>query len=431
MRLQVSPISKLNGSVRIPGSKSQSVRAFLVATLAKGRSEIHALPSGEDVKAAEAVAQSLGAQVDTLDCHGHCVALTSQGLPLSISPEMWTANSGITTRFVLPILGLSAQPDQSVKVDCGSQMRQRLIQSYLQNLQDLGLKIQESEGGWPLQVSGQLQGGSVTVEGLTSQYLSGLLLSACCARQDTILTVHNLNERPYVDMTLKWLKDQGIRFEHERTATRDRFTVFAGQKYSPIDFTVPGDFSSASTLLAAGALFKGELLLQGLDMDDPQGDRRLVEILKEMGVDIQVDSAGLKIRGGKPLKGLRVDANDIPDMLPTLAVLGTQVEGGIEIVNVPQARFKETDRIHSMAEGLRKMGAQVEEKTDGLTVYPGPLQGAELQGYEDHRTIMALALAGLLAEGSTKIDTAEGLNKTYPEFTEHMNALGAKLSLID
>jgi 3-phosphoshikimate 1-carboxyvinyltransferase len=431
MRLQVSPISELNGTIRIPGSKSQSVRAFLVATLAEGRSEIHALPSGEDVKAAEEVAKALGAQVDTLDCHGHCVALTSQGAPLSISPEVWTANSGITTRFVLPILGLSAQQNQSVRVDCGSQMRQRLIQSYLQNLRDLGLKIQESEGGWPLHVSGQLQGGSVTVEGLTSQYLSGLLLSACYAEQDTTMTVFNLNERPYVDMTLKWLQDHGIRFEHERTQNQDRFKVFAGQKYAPINFTVPGDFSSASTVLAAGTLFKGELLLQGLDMEDPQGDRRLIEILKDMGADIQVDKFGVKICGGKVLKGLRVDANDIPDMLPTLAVLGTRAEGGMEIVNVPQARFKETDRIHSMSQGLQKMGAKVEEREDGLTVYPGPLQGAELQGHEDHRTIMALALAGLLAEGSTTIDTAEGLNKTYPEFTEHMNALGAKLSLID
>lgn len=154
-----------------------------------------------------------------------------------------------------------------------------------------------------------------------------------------------------------------------------------------------------------------------------------MEILKEMGADLSIEDRAIVLRGGKPLKGLAVDANDIPDLVPTLAVLGTQASGKMEIVNVPQARFKETDRLHSMSDGLMKMGAKIEEKEDGLVVWQSALQGAEVHGYEDHRTIMALALAGLLAKGKTTVDTAEGLNKTYPLFGDHMNQLGASLIL--
>ncbi len=423
MKLHVSPVQALHGTVRIPGSKSQSVRALLVATLATGRSEIHDLPDSDDVNAATELCRDLGAVIERLECGGNCVSVLGHGVPLKpVKTDLWASNSGITSRFVLPILGLC---EQEMQLNVGEQMKKRPM-AFLKNLRELGLEVSEQ---WPLRVSGKLSGGKTKVDGLTSQYLSALLLSACYAQEDMVIEVENLNERPYVEMTLKWLRDGGIHFEHVQEGAVDRFTVGAGQSYSPINYAVPGDFSSASSFLAAGALLPGGIVLEGLDMNDPQGDRRLVEILREMGADVVETVGSLIVKGGKPLKGLRVDANDIPDMVPTLAVLGTQASGVMEIVNVPQARYKETDRLHSMAEGLSKMGAQIEEKEDGLVVHPGKLRGAVVKGYDDHRTIMALCVAGLLAEGETVVHSAEGVNKTYPLFGDQLNQLGASLQL--
>lgn len=424
MKLHVSPVSALQGTVRIPGSKSQSVRALLVATLAEGKSRIHGLPAGDDVSTALQLCKDLGAVIETLPCHERCVSVESRGVPLRPPKEsLWTSNSGITTRFVLPILGLCTM---EMQLNAGEQMQKRPMESLLKNLEDMGVSV---ERGWPLKVSGKLVGGKTQVDGLTSQFLSALLLSGCYAEENMELSVEDLNERPYVEMTLKWLSDAGLLFKHTRDGKVDRFVIQAGQKYSPIDYTVPGDFSSASLLLVAGALLPGALCLEGLDMTDPQGDRRLVEILKSMGADVEVQTRKILLRGGKPLKGIRVDANDIPDLVPALAVLGTQAEGQMEILNVPQARFKETDRLHSMTEGLRKMGARVEEKEDGLVVWKSELKGAAVRGYEDHRTIMALTVAGLLANGETVVDTAEGIEKTYPQFGDQLNQIGATLHL--
>lgn len=420
MNLHVKPSPERSGTLRIPGSKSQSVRALLVACLAKGVSTIHFLPESEDVTVALGVCRDLGVQVTKSSCHESCVSIESTGLPLHpLKDTLWTGNSGITTRFVLPILAL-VEGARVMRIEAGAQMKKRPLESLLKNLTDLGCTVESST--WPLAIRGPLKGGKTSVNGLTSQFISALLLSGCHAEKDLDLTVENLNERPYLDLTLDWLRAQSIHFEHKRDGNIDRFHLPAGQNHSPIDYTVPGDYSSASTFLAMGALCKGNIQLEGLDPQDPQGDRRLLSILKAMGAGVEWQNGRVRVTKAT-LHGITLDANDIPDLVPTLAVLGTQAEGETRILNVPQARVKETDRLHSMTEGLRKMGADIEELPDGLIVRRSTLHGTEVHGFDDHRTIMALALAGLLAEGKTVIDTAEGLNKTYPLFSEHLNSL--------
>ncbi len=424
MNLHVLPSTALNGTLRIPGSKSQSVRALLVATLAKGVSTLHFLPESEDVSAALTVCKDLGAKIETATCHENCIRVESRGFPLRpLKNTVWTANSGITTRFVLPILALT-EGALLMQINADEQMRKRPLQDLLKNLSDLGCHIDSST--WPIAIRGPLKGGSTLVNGLTSQFISALLLSGLYAESDVELHVENLNERPYLDLTLEWLSSQNIRFEHIREGSVDHFHLRAGRVYSPIDYYVPGDYSSASTFLAAGALFDGEINLEGLDSKDLQGDRRLLSILEKMGAKLSISSHNIRVHKAS-LKGLDIDANDIPDLVPTLAVLGTQAEGVTRILNVPQARFKETDRLHSITAGLQAMGAHIEELADGLVIHPSPLHGAKVQGFNDHRTIMALALAGLLADGETVIDTAEGLRKTYPLFGDHLKALTATL----
>jgi len=182
-------------------------------------------------------------------------------------------------------------------------------------------------------------------------------------------------------------------------------------------------------LLAAGALIGPSVTLKGLDPDDTQGDKKLVKILKTMGADIKIKKSSIIINRSKNLRGIKIDANDIPDLLPTLAVLGTQAAGATEIVNVKQARIKETDRIHSMTKGLRALGARIDEKKDGMTIYTSQLAGAKIQGYNDHRTVMALTLAGLIASGKTVVTNAEAVNKTYPSFYSTIKKLGGKILL--
>jgi 3-phosphoshikimate 1-carboxyvinyltransferase len=306
-------------------------------------------------------------------------------------------------------------------------MKERPVESLVSALKQLGLKIKGMH--CPLHISGELIGGTATVEGRSSQYLSALLISLPCAPQDSVLMVNNLEERPYVEMTESWLREQGVRYSHEEKKGQDIFTVQGGQSYTPFTKTIPGDFSSASYLIAAGALFNGQVILHGLDMEDKQGDKALVEILRDMGVDIKERNGELVITGGKPLKGIRIDANAIPDLVPTLAVIGTQAKGRTEVYNIGNARLKETDRLRSMADGLTNMGAKIIEGTDSLSIQGGKLYGAKVHGYDDHRTVMALTLAGMLAEGETWIDTAEAINKTFPAFVSIMRKLGAKITM--
>ena len=405
--LQVQKTSILAGQVVPPSSKSQSVRGMILALLAEGESRLMNPLDSDDMQDAMSVCMQLGAEISFGKDR---LIIESGGLPIKTEVQnINTGNSGITTRFVLPLLGLRQNTEQPIIMDCGEQMRARPIQSLVDALRVFGLTIQylDKKGQLPVAISGQLKGGTAEVDGMISQYLSALLIALPCAKTNSEITVKNLHERPYVEMTLNWLKEQNIHYSHFRTEDSDTYQIQGNQKYKQVNTVIAGDFSSASYLIAAAVMTLGRVELQGLDMQDPQGDKRLVNILREMGADIVMTPTGLIIQGGLALQGLKIDANDIPDLLPTLAVIGTYANGKTEIRNVRQARIKETDRIHSMTQGLTRLGARVEEYPDGMTVYQSQLHGVRVKGYDDHRTVMALAVAGMLAEGSTVIDDAE------------------------
>ncbi|MBT3539288.1 3-phosphoshikimate 1-carboxyvinyltransferase [Candidatus Parcubacteria bacterium] len=425
MKLRINTTQELNGSVTPPSSKSQTIRGLILAILAKGTSILHNPLESDDTDAAIDVCRGLGSEIIK---EGNSLVIKSSGVPLkNIGKELNSKNSGITTRFVMPLLGLRKDNNEEIILNCGDQMKQRPLGPMINSLKKFGMNIDSEDERCPLKISGTLQGGSVEVDGTTSQYVSALLLSASYVKQDVEIVVRDLHERPYVDMTLQWLTEAGIKYTHEQKENVDIYKVKSGQTYQPFEKQIPVDFSSLSYPLAAACMIPGEVVLKGIDMNENQGDKRLVYILKEMGADIEINKDRLIIRGGKPLYGLEIDANDIPDMLPTLAVIGTYAQGKTKIVNVAQARIKETDRIHSMATELKKMGAEIEEQEDGLVVEKSYLRGSALHGYEDHRTIMALSLAGMIAQGETVIDTAEGISKTFPNYVQLMQELGAKI----
>lgn len=429
MDLIVRKTSLLSGMVTPPSSKSQNIRGLLFALLAGGQSTLSNVLDSEDMQDAIRACQTLGASITR---QGTAIILNSPGLPLQTSATaIHTGNSGITTRFAMPLLGYRQNAHEPIIYDCGEQMRARPISTLVDALRNLGLEIDylATTGACPIAVKGRLQGGKTSVGGLSSQYLTALLIALPCAPHDSEISVSNLHERPYVEVTLQWLTEQKIAYQHHQSGKTDIFHIIGRQRYHSFHKTMTGDFSSASYLIAAAALLGQRVELQGLDMQDPQGDKRLIEILQQMGADIVVEPSRLIIHGGKPLTGIDIDANDIPDLLPTLAVIGAQASGKTAILNVKQARIKETDRIHSMTQGLTRLGARVEEHDDGMTVYQSRLMGNAVQGFGDHRTVMALAVAGLMAEGSTVIDEAESIDKTFPTFVTLMQSLGADMEI--
>ncbi len=426
MKLTIYP-SELHGRVRIPGSKSHTVRAVMLAALTEGESLVRAPLASADTAAAVRAAEALGA---TVEREADLWRVRGVGpVPQLRTENVDVANSGTTLYFALAAAALAREG--GVTFDGDASLRQRSALNLIEALAQLGARIEHRDGCCPITVCGILKGGRVEIECPTSQYLSALLVAAPLCCKETVIEVPVLYERPYVAMTLKWLRALGVRYDHK--ADFSWFHLPGGQVYAPFDKTVPADFSSATFFLCAAALTDSRVVLEGLDMHDEQGDKEVVEILQEMGADIRPETDGIHVRGGRPLRGIEIDLNAIPDALPALAVVGACARGRTVLKNVPQARLKETDRIAVMARTLSALGVEITEREDGLVVdgrepkTKAGLDSGSVHGYDDHRVVMALAVAGLAAEGPVTVDTAEAVGVTFPDFVGLMRSLGARM----
>jgi 3-phosphoshikimate 1-carboxyvinyltransferase len=282
----------------------------------------------------------------------------------------------------------------------------------------------------PFTICGPIKGGTVTVNGQSSQFVSSLLFTCPLLKGDTTLAVTNVRERPYIELTLWWLHKQGIVLSH--TSDFTEFRIQGGQSYKPFELAVPSDFSSATFAACAAAMTGSSLTLTGLDFSDPQGDKGIFKVLEQMGASVAALNSSVTVSGqGNSLKGRTIDLNAMPDSLPAISAAACMAEGVTTIVNVAHARDKETDRITVMCRELAKMGAGITERPDGLVIQKSTLKGAEVHGHDDHRVVMALALAALVAEGETTIDTAEAAAVTYPTFVEDFKKIGADISIIE
>lgn len=406
--------SKLRGKALIPSSKSHTIRALLVASLAEGRSRIRNPLESSDAASCIEACRLLGARIEE-ERTGEERSLIVEGTGGKISAPASPIDVGNSGTTLYLAAGAAALGNREIGFTGDEQIQARPAENLLRSLADLGAEVrtERGNGSAPFSVKGPLRGGTTSIECPTSQYLSSLLIAAPLAKGDTEIIVPLLHEQPYVEMTLKWLEDQRIRLKRRNL---ERFTVFGGQRYRAFEKSVPGDFSSATFFLSAAAITGSTLTLQGLDMSDPQGDKEVVHILASMGCEIRIEGTDITING-RGLRGRDIDMNAIPDALPALAATACYAEGITRLLNVPQARLKETDRIAVMAAELAKMGATVRELPDGLEIHGGtPLRGAPVDGRHDHRVVMALAVAGLGAEGETRIETAEAAGVTFPGF---------------
>lgn len=421
--------STLGGRVRIPGSKSHTVRALTIGLLAEGTSTIVEPLESSDTRACFEACTALGARIEDETGPGglrRWLVAGAGGAPKVPENVIDTRNSG-TTLYVL--LATAALIDGYTVFTGDEQIRARTAGPLLSALRDLGATAFSTRPGGcaPIVIGGPMTGGRTRIECPTSQYLTSLLINCPLARGDSDIEVPLLNERPYVEMTCRWLQEQAIEFTADPGFRRVR--IPGRQHYHAFEKRIPADFSSATFFLVAAAVTGATVFLEGLDMTDSQGDKAVVDMLRRMGCRVDVEPDGLAVTGGE-LTGGEFDLNATPDALPAMAVAGCFARGETRLVNVPQARMKETDRIATMTSELRKMGADITERPDGLVVRESRLRGARVHGWKDHRVVMSLAVAGLACEGETTIETAEAVAVTFPAFADLMRHLGARIEMV-
>ncbi|MCI5779633.1 MAG: 3-phosphoshikimate 1-carboxyvinyltransferase [Lentisphaeria bacterium] len=421
MDYRITPGAALAGEISVPGSKSHTIRAVVAGLLGRNWSEIHAPLLSGDTRSALNAARALGAEAEISDALWRIRGCGGDFSAAAKRIDM--GNSGTSLRIMTAAAALGAA---EVTFDGDASLRTRIMRGELDALAALGARTRDTGGFAPLTVSGPLTGGRARVDGTTSQYLSALLMALPLARRDSVLELDFLNEADYVRITLDWLARCGVTVHAREDLLR--FEIPGGQRYQAFSRVIPADFSTAAFPLGAGVIAGREVRIANLDFTDLQGDKRVFDFVREMGGDLRDEAGYVAVRRSE-LRGGTFDLNATPDALPLMAVLGCCAAGETRLVNVPQARLKETDRIACMTAELRKMGAEIEELADGMVIRgAGRLHGAEVQSHADHRIAMALAVAALGADGETVIRDGGACGVTYPGFAADFRRLGARIA---
>jgi 3-phosphoshikimate 1-carboxyvinyltransferase len=421
---------KLCGNIRVPPSKSYTHRAVLMASRAvpdrhgKG-SRIRDPLLSRDTNATVEACAAMGAKIERAEGI-HMIKGTRPKVPEDI---VNVENSGTTLRFMTTAFSLA--PPGYALLTGDSSIRRRPMQPILDALGQLGVQAWSTRGNGcaPVVVkAGGMRGGRASIRGdVSSQFISSLLISTPLAELDTELKVGDAVSRPYIEMTLRLAALFGVKI---RSKGYSQFEIDSDQEYHATDFTVPADFSSASFIIAAVALVGGRVKIENLDAALPQGDARIMEIVKKMGAKVTQEKGTLVVASdGDSLSGGTFDLGDTPDLIPVVSALALNSSAPVKITGTAHARFKETDRIAIVAKELSKLGLNINERQDGLEILPsnGKLHAALLDAHDDHRMFMAFSLASMLIPGGTPIVGVKSLDVSYPTFLEDLQRLGAKV----
>ena len=414
----IEPSGPIDATVRVPGSKSITNRALLIAALAQGPSELSGPLSSDDTdvmrEALDQFGVSIDAQSETWRVQGVGGQLAQP------NSSLWVQNSGTTARFLTAAATLAPGP---TTLDGNPRMRERPIVHLLSALEALGAPAEAlgEHGCPPVRVrGGGLPGGSVTIDGSqSSQYTSAVLLAAPYASQDVVVDfAENLIvSKPYVDITLKMMRDFGAKADWIEDGNSSSIHVESGMGYQGRPYAIEPDASSAAYPFCAAAIAGGSIRVAGVPEDSLQSDWRILELLERMGCQIDRSSDEVSVTGpDQPLRSLgEVDMNEMPDAVLAYAVVALFADGPTLIKNVWNLRIKETDRLAALENELRKLGARAEAGKDWLRIQPGPLQGAEIDTYDDHRMAMSFSLAGLRVPGVVIRDPG-CVSKTWPDY---------------
>ncbi|PSP66214.1 3-phosphoshikimate 1-carboxyvinyltransferase [Halobacteriales archaeon QS_1_69_70] len=432
MDVHVSP-SRIEGTARAPPSKSYTHRAILAAGYGEGATVRNPLDSADTRATARAV-EAFGGSVTWTD--GDAAVAGFAADPATPADVIDCGNSGTTMRLTT---ATAALVDGLAVLTGDDSLRSRPQGPLLDALDRLGARAESSraDGRAPLVVGGGLEGRAVSMPGdVSSQFVTALVMASAVTDTGVEVTVTtDLKSAPYVDITLEVLAAFGVEAAvvggddpAVRSAGADGFRVPGGQTYTADggEYHVPGDFSSMSYLLAAGALTAEDGLVVEGAHPSAQGDTAIVDVLDRMGADVEWDRDEGHIRvSASRLAGVEVGVADTPDLLPTIAVVGAAADGTTRVTDCEHVRLKETDRVAAMATELGRMGVDVDEYEDELVVHGGDIEGATVDGHGDHRIVMALAVAALVADGETTIHGAEHVDVSFPGFFEVLSGLGA------
>ncbi len=414
------PPGRIIGEVYLPGSKSLTNRALLIAALASGESILSNALFSEDTYYMASALRRLGFCVEEDESRNLFKIGGLGGAIPSTHAKLFIGNAGTAMRFLTAMLTLG---EGEYEIDGIERMRQRPIQDLLECLNQLGAntRSQFNNNCPPVIIKAKgLKGGQARMKGnLSSQYLTALLLTTPYAQKDVeIKMITELVSKPYALMTIGLMRKFGVIVENQ---DYEKLFIKAGQRYCPSHYEVEGDATSASYFLAGAAITTGRVRVYGLSRDSLQGDIRFLDILEEMGSKVSWGKNWVELEGGD-LKGIQVDMRDCPDLAQTLAVVALFAEGKTQIRGVANLRIKETDRIYAVVTELKKLGAKTKEWEDGFEVEPARLRATTIDTYGDHRMAMSFALVGLKVPGIIIRDPA-CVRKTFPDYFEELERL--------
>jgi len=423
MDLKIYPSADLKGSWKIPGSKSQTLRALFSAMLAKGITIIDNPLVSEDTQSMIGAIKAFGVKVIWA---GDRLYIHSPGLKGLTPPKAcYVGDSGITLRFMS---AFASRFKTRIEFRGTPELeRQRSVSDLAQALGCFGVQTSSKKGFCPFTVRGPLKRGIGWLKGKDSQPVSALLWALSLQNKRCVLKVTEPSEKPWVDLTLSWLKKQQKKVTHQ---DYQRYDILGGIKVAPFYYKVPADFSSVAFLMAAGIFVGEEVELCGLDFSDKQGDKALIYFLKSRGAQMRIEKEKLYVYRSPDLTLGMVSCDKFIDALPVLSVLGVISKNGIELTQAIGARGKESDRIHSMVLNLQSLGLDVQEHEEGLSLKSGEIEGGVCHSFSDHRIAMSMAIIALKAKNPVIIQGAEAIGKTYPTFFEDLKKGGVKIEVV-
>jgi len=429
MKVTIQP-STLSGNILAAASKSSMQRACAAALVSTGTSIVHNPGHSNDDKAALDIIKRLGAE---WKIDGEELSVTSDGVK-PVATEINCGESGLSIRMFTPLVALS---EKEIIITGEGSLLTRPMDFFDEILPKLGVSIQSSNGKLPLKIKGPLVPKNIEIDGsLSSQFLTGLLMAyAASDAKDVSIKVNNLKSKPYVDLTLDVMKQFGLKLPENRNYAEFHFSSEPAHDSRPDsyretthEYTVEGDWSGGAFLLVAGVI-AGSITVRGLDLMSTQADKAIVDALMKANASIAMDTKGIKLHAGE-MNAFDFDATDCPDLFPPLVALASYCKGKTTIRGVSRLAHKESNRGLTLQEEFGKMGVKIELLDDVMIVHGGnEVKGATVHSRHDHRIAMACAVAALKAKGETTIEEAQAVKKSYPDFYEHLQKLGATLSL--
>lgn len=416
--------SALTGSIQSNASKSSMQRACAAALVAKGTSFIKNPGNSNDDKAAMDIIQKLGAKIEI---ENGKLKVQSRGVQ-PVSNEINCGESGLSIRMFTPLVALS---DKEITINGSGSLVTRPMDFFDEILPQLGVQVKSNAGKLPLVIQGPIQPAAIEIDGsLSSQFLTGLLMAYAAGNAtDVSIKVNNLKSKPYIDLTLDVMKQFGLKVPENKNY--EEFYFNRNTHVSPLttnNYTVEGDWSGAAFLLVAGAV-AGDITVKGLDVFSTQADKAVLQALMDCGCKLSVQAEQIEI-GRAPLQPFHFNATECPDLFPPLVALAANCNGKSVIEGTSRLTHKESNRAITLQEEFGKLGIQIDLQDDLMIVHGGTgIKAATVHSRHDHRIAMACAVAALNADGEVVLEEAEAINKSYPDFYEHLKLLGANVSL--